>query len=110
MDWIGLDNVPTAIKHRRDFNAGNVRGRRVTPDYALYTGRLDSTWTARLREDYNNHLVTYVVTSHDTPIAWELGIGSVFIPRVRYSVSTSRHQNIAAKAFAGLKIETSPHS
>lgn len=102
MDYIGLDNVTTAINYSRDFNAGNVKGRNVTGDnFTFNLGRLPEEWAARYREDYNNNLLAYVVTSYGTPIAWVTYTGKIYIPDVKYSVSTTRHQNLARSAYSG---------
>lgn len=108
MDYIPLNLAPIAIKNERDFQASKLAGLRINIDTGLYFGLLPLEWATRLREDYNNHLVHYVVTSHGTPIGWETRLGSTVIPDVKYSVSTTRHQNILRRTWPEAKI--SPHA
>jgi hypothetical protein len=63
------------------------------PPYALNTGRLPATWRERYREDVETCGVVYAVMSYATPIAWVCADGTVVIPDVKYSVSTTRHQS-----------------
>lgn len=49
-----------------------------------------------VRSDYARHApyMVYVVMSYRTPIAWLLRDGTVHVPDVTYSPTTSRHQSV----------------
>ncbi len=57
-------------------------------------GELPQQW----REAYNlaakENNLRYTVKSYDTPIAWVLNDGTVIIPSVKYSVTTTNHQSL----------------
>ncbi len=60
------------------------------------TGELPPPHREEYRKAAEEGLITYTVLSYRTPIAWVLESGEVVIPEVRYSVTTSGHQGIAA--------------
>lgn len=65
------------------------------------SGRLPSEWLARLEADHkSDNGIMYMVYSYRTPIAWVLGDGSVTVPAVKYSVTTSRTQSAVRRAFS----------
>jgi hypothetical protein len=108
MDYISINEAPVAINYSRDFDASHLWGRNITTDSLVLPGRLPVEWVARFREDFNNHLITYVIFSWSTPIGWVLGTGEAFVPEVRYSPTTTRHQNVVRNALKTYK--TSPHA
>lgn len=108
MDYIDEGLAPIAIKYNRDFEAGDLKAHHVTHDRGLYFGLLNLDWATRLREDYNNNLVHYVVTYDDTPIGWELGTGVTFVPPMNFSASSLSAQDMLRRAWPEAK--TSPHS
>lgn len=59
------------------------------------TGRLPQEHVERYRADTADPGVIYVVISWSTPIAWVRADGEAVIPDESYSLSTTRHQNIA---------------
>jgi hypothetical protein len=64
----------------------------LTPESQLPTG-----WAFVLRDS----LVDYIVWDYDTPIAWhEAGNPDWIIPPVKYSKTTTRHQNLMRTACA----------
>ena len=81
------------IETRQNFIASNLSG-----GYSRSVGKLPSTWCEKLYEDVNNDSNLYVVLSYDTPIAWYSHEGGWTVPRVKYSVTTSKHQNIVRNA------------
>lgn len=48
-------------------------------------------------ESFND--AVYAVWSYETPIAWITQKGEVEIPSVRYSITTTKHQQMVARAF-----------
>ncbi|MDX3106890.1 hypothetical protein [Nonomuraea angiospora] len=56
------------------------------------TGRLPAEWVERYRADETR--IVYVVLSYATPIAWICDHGEVVIPACRYSLITTRHQQL----------------
>lgn len=81
------------IEQRKQFHiAGSLRGTYM------------DTWTGRLPQDRTQGFLRatdaddfYAVYSHATPIAW-YAHGVWTVPNVRYSVTTSKHQNLVRKA------------
>ena len=78
-----------AIGNHEEFNTGgslcarrSVRG--------IDSGRLPRDWAARFDSDRDR--IVYVVVSYITPIAWVLDDGTVRIPNVKFSVTTTKHQ------------------
>jgi len=80
----GLDN-------KTKFNIGNVRG--AWEQYPTF-GRLPEQWRKELTGLESAY---YFVYSYKTPIAWWNG-KDWFIPYVKYSTTTSHHQNIVTVA------------
>lgn len=83
------------IRYRDDFTASALRG--VTG--SLGYGRLPEEWRATFDKNQRDHRIVYSVYSYGTPIAWMLSDGTVHMPDVNYSVTTSRHQNIVRVAW-----------
>lgn len=98
MPRLPLRDVDWYISARASFQSttGNLRGVR----YAVgYTGQLprehaDAYSSARQEIDYT-------VISYCTPIAWHIRSGGWVVPGVKYSQTTTRHQNIARMAIRG---------
>jgi hypothetical protein len=75
------------------FTANSMSG-----DGPRYNG--GAAWSDEVRKFYNSmrENIDYVVYSYATPIAWHTFGGQWFIPDAKYSVTTSRHQNIVRRA------------
>lgn len=58
------------------------------------TGRLPEPWSAKYADDARDNLITYTVFSYSTPIGWVLTDGTVVVPPVKYSITTSGHQGM----------------
>lgn len=81
------------ILARREFNGSSMRGRNnVTGD----VGRLPGAWRSVYYNVVNE--IDYIVYSFSTPIAWHTKAGLWFIPHVKYSGYSTRHQWYALKA------------
>lgn len=84
-----LRTAPALIGERREFNCnGTLFGRNrapLSPFGQLPLGYHDEFEIACGASDF------YAVYSYRTPIAWYAN-GSWYVPPVRYSVTTSRHQ------------------
>lgn len=59
---------------------------------AAGTGQLPQEWRAIYQASREAGTIRYTVLSYDTPIAWTTTLGELFVPKVRYSVTTSQHQ------------------
>lgn len=81
----GVDNLTP-------FKVGNVSGN----TYTGTLGRLPEPF----RSAYDGNHVAYVILSYATPIAWRLVGGQWVVPPVKYSVTTTNHQNTVLTAFA----------
>lgn len=77
----------TAIATRTPFKASALTGR---PGFDGY-GQMDRNLALGIEG------ADFVVYSYATPIAWSIG-GSWIVPEVRYSVTTTRHQNLVRRA------------
>ncbi len=84
-----------AIAKREEFiTHGAMSGKRVR---SLGTGLLPNSerdkFEAAVKHATNYGTGVYVVFSYSTPIAWENADGTLYVPEVKYSVTTSRHQS-----------------
>jgi hypothetical protein len=57
-------------------------------------GRLPEPYRTWYRDAFWRGDIAYTVYSYRTPIAWECADGSVWVPPVTYSPTTSRHQGL----------------
>lgn len=90
--------VVTAIRERRAFIAGALRGE--TGDYLPSNpGRLEGKALAQWRDDLPD--IAYVVWSYSTPIGWQLHGGAWVVPDESYSLTTTRHQRFVHLASNG---------
>lgn len=81
-----------------EFRGNSMLGRRVTPDSVTF-GYLPREHSDALAERVLAGAVGYVVYSYGTPIAWRDDAREEWIiPDVKYSSTTSRHQNIVKGA------------
>jgi hypothetical protein len=84
------------IADRVGFTGNNLYGVVQPFDSVVYqTGQLPIEFEQQLRLDKP----FYIVYSYTTPIAWVSDKGW-FIPEVKYSVTTSKHQNYVRRAVA----------
>lgn len=91
-----LSTVHSAIERRVDFDCNGTLVGQTSSFYGL--GRLPEQFRADAllaMEAYD----AYFVYSYATPIAW-FADGEWTIPDVKYSTTTSRHQNIVRGAVA----------
>jgi len=83
------------IADRIGFTGNNLYGV-VTPyDGHIQSGQLPQEFRDQLKLDRPD----FIVYSYATPIAWHSDKGW-FIPEVKYSVTTSKHQNYVRRAVA----------
>lgn len=80
--------------------AGGMSGRYVTRLEPISFGRLPDEYRKQLQAAIRGIHPVYVVWSYDTPIGWVIDRGDVrqpFVPPVRYSMTTTRHQTQARR-------------
>jgi hypothetical protein len=89
------------IVNRINFVGNNFRGelQSLEPNHGYYPmGQLPDSFRIKL-EDQKPF---YIVYSYGTPIAWaymnDRGVIAWEIPALRYSVTTSKHQNLVRRA------------
>jgi hypothetical protein len=86
------------IQDRIAFTGNNFYGVVTSPatgtDYSPY-GRLDTHLILQLNTEFPD----YIVYSYGTPIAW-FGRFGWTIPNVKYSVTTSKHQNYVRRSLS----------
>lgn len=82
--------VQERLLDREEFIGSNFYGTRTPP---WSTGRMPSPWEEIYKASRDLGVITYVVMSYATPIAWVTGGGEVHIPDVKYSPTTTRHQS-----------------
>lgn len=99
-----LRDVPALVAGRRPFEGNSMSARRVKAHpsgYDVgYTGLLPTPEEPRYQDDLRKHGKLYVVYSYDTPIAWGPLDGDLYVPDVKYSMTTSKHQGIVRRARA----------
>lgn len=84
--------VRRALAARQPFTTHGALS--ATDRQSYRVGRLPQWWADRYRSDADAGRITYQVYSYSTPIAWVLDDGTVTMPQVRYSITTSRHQGL----------------
>lgn len=82
--------VQERLLDRQEFTGSNFW---ATVDPPSWTGRMPSPWEEIYKASRDLGVITYVVMSYNTPIAWVTGGGEVHIPDVKYSPTTTRHQS-----------------
>ena len=88
--------IREALRTRTEFDAnGTMRG--TTSRYS--TGALPAEHKEQYLADWND--ITFTVLSYATPIGWVLADGTVRIPEVRYSQTTTRHQGLVRSYLPG---------
>ena len=100
-----FDTIAKHLANREPFRTrGSLKGE--TPDaawlfaFASGYGRLPRDWARTLSA--RRHLITYVVYSYQTPIAWHDSEAGWIVPDERYSITTSRHQSTVRAALTYL--------
>jgi len=83
------------ITNRVGFTGNNLYGVVVPYDGHIQSGKLPQQFRDQLALDRPD----FIVYSYGTPIAWHSDKGW-FIPEVKYSVTTSKHQNYVRRAVA----------
>lgn len=88
-----LRNVDQYIAAKKEFNGSNIKGRNIA------IGSYVNLSLTQLPVEYRKQLEAaiqinnvFVVYSYETPIGWCVGNQWV-IPPVKYSVTTTKHQN-----------------
>lgn len=88
------------VTNGEDFQChGSLRGEAWKREYlsAWDTGELPREHANALMVDHLAGLA-YVIWSYSTPIGWKRTDGTVVIPNVKYSVTTTKHQHMARMA------------
>jgi hypothetical protein len=83
------------ISTRQEFTASALSGK--FEEYTPHSGRLDNEETVKLIEVFQAFNV-YVVYSYGTPIAWHTEAGGWYIVGQKFSMTTSKHQNLVRRA------------
>lgn len=95
--------IPNALQSYAEFQGNSMRGTTTVPMTTVtgYDGRLmevaDMGIMPRLRQPEFWREVRdalYVVYSRETPIAWIKADGTMRCPDIKYSVTTTRQQNL----------------
>lgn len=93
--------APKAIADRANFSnsGGTLRGEHfpagIEGRFLSSFGRLDSDERARITSE----ILTYVVWSYATPIAYETENGSTYVVEQKFSPTTSKHQHLVRMGF-----------
>lgn len=96
------DGLHTAIRSGEPFDThGSFYARAGAP---MLHGYLPPEWIDVV--DAQRARVDYVIYSYATPIAWHVEGGGWYMPDVRYSVTTGRHQGVVRVALHGLGVTT----
>ena len=83
----------------REFTASALSGNSVK-EYTPNAGRLDREEYAKLIEATSRPEWVYVVYSYGTPIAWHTDARGWYVVAQKFSVTTSKHQNLVRRAVA----------
>lgn len=89
-----LKDVSTAIRNREDFRFNTMHGYHAT---APVSAGYSQEFSKKVNEAINNLKSVYVIYSYGTPIAAEID-GEAVVTDEKFSVTTSRHTNLAKRA------------
>jgi hypothetical protein len=111
MQTVNRSTAPDAIAAQEDFHnsSNSLWGGPVNPDSwrGDSMGRLPEEWRAEIkRSAERGNSPVYAVYSYATPIGWLLQDGTAVVPEVSYSVTTSQHQGLVRRGFAGRRMVT----
>lgn len=108
MSKISIRSCAEHIAARSDFDCyGALRGSNLVNGY-ISAGRLPEPHRSEFYKNLpymarpgslNRHIL-YIVWSYETPIAWFTKADGWVIPDAKYSVTTSKHQNVVRRAVA----------
>lgn len=86
------------IMTRQEFKASALTG--TFKDYTPSEGRLNREEYALLESAMNESMIAFVVFSYGTPIAWHTDARGWYVVEQKFSVTTSKHQNLVRRAIA----------
>ena len=86
------------IMTRQEFKASALSGE--FKNYTPEMGRLNSEESAKLAETFSVDGGAYIVRSYGTPIAWFTPLKGWYVVEQKFSVTTSKHQNLTRRAIA----------
>jgi hypothetical protein len=69
--------------------------------YTVDAGRLNAEEYAKLNEATHGEEWVYVVFSYGTPIAWRIDGRDWYTVSQKFTVTTSKHQNLVRRVIAG---------
>jgi hypothetical protein len=86
------------VMTRQEFKASALSG--TYKDYTPSEGRLNREEYEILESAMNESRVAFVVFSYGTPIAWHTDARGWYVVSQKFSVTTSKHQNLTRRAIA----------
>jgi hypothetical protein len=87
------------IATRQEFKASALTGVNANENGLLGAfGRLNAEEFAQFKQDEIR--VNYIVYSYGTPIAWHTDAEGWYVVSQKFSVTTSKHQNLTRRAIA----------
>jgi hypothetical protein len=86
------------VMTRQEFKASALSG--TYKDYTPSEGRLNREEYEILESAMNESRVAFVVFSYGTPIAWHTDARGWYVVSQKFSVTTSKHQNLTRHAIA----------
>jgi hypothetical protein len=86
------------IANRDEFTASALSGK--FKDYTPSEGRLNREEYSLLESAMNESKIAFVVFSYGTPIAWHTDARGWYVVEQKFSVTTSKHQNLTRRAIA----------
>lgn len=92
----GKKAIQAAVDSLTEFKQGNLRGSKVYDT----AGVLPDEYRTILEAGVALNHIDFVVYSYATPVAWHYVGMNWYVPEVRYSQSTTNHQNVLRVAVA----------
>jgi hypothetical protein len=86
------------VMTRQEFKASALSG--TYKDYTPSEGRLNREEYEILESAMNESKVAFVVYSYGTPIAWHTDARGWYVVSQKFSVTTSKHQNLVRRGIA----------
>lgn len=97
----GKRAIQAAVDTRRSFRHETLSARWVNDVHLCEWGQLPAAHMKALAEEIDACGSVFVIFSYDTPIAWKACrpiIREWCVPDVKYSVTTTNHQNVVRTA------------
>lgn len=90
--------IQDGVDDQKEFKIGNISGESMLGVSDIKYGRLGDPYRTQLQQLFKARIVSYIIYSYGTPIAWMTMHGTWVMPEESYSSTTTHHQNVVRAA------------